>query len=497
MAPNEYNARGYFEDAVLNQRLDWILNSLGRSWNDERLLPDGWLVSDASAGHVECLRKILVEEFDSSRPTVIKDPRICRLFPLLDLALQSIGVQSRCVISVRSPFAVVQSLKRRDKIPPQRAALLYVAYLLEAEWHTRRYQRVFIQYEELLRDWRRTIGNVCERFGIDLSFARQDDLAIDFGIDSFLASELNHFDRQGDSGTGTAIDLAVEVYRLLTQPIDAEVMGALDSVRARWHAYLASLEPWLSESIESARLAEELAVSPDRPSAHAVAAGSANARSEVFWATRGTEFSEQRKITDSWGYGKRIEQRFVLSLVSEPLTSLRWDITDRPAVCSIDRVWIEDSEGNVAWSWTKDTVLFGALSHDIHYLGVRDDGRLQLVVSGPDPHGSVMIPSPVLLNMQQGWTFCAAWSARLPTQELAQLMREYLSYRAAVVSGEAALATLNTEIRTSRDQAREQARRLADLESQREQAAKEIARAEEQLSLLKGVVMDDGRYDPL
>jgi hypothetical protein len=497
LAPNEYNARGYFEDAPLSHRLDFILKSFGRSWNDERLLPDGWLVSDSSASHVECLRKILLEEFDLNQPTVIKDPRICRLFPLLEFALQSIGVQLRCVVSVRSPFAVIESLERRDHIPSQRAALLYVAHLLEAEWHTRKHPRVFVQYEELLRDWRQNIGHVCETVGIDCVFPRKDDLAIDSEIDSFLSSDLNHFVPHGEAATGTAIDLAVEVHRLLTQPMDADVIGELDSVRERWHTYLASLEPWLSGSIESARLVEEWSISSDKPSGHALAAASANAWSEVFWATHGTEFSEQRKIGESWRYGERIEQRFVLPGISEPLTSLRWDITDRPAFCSIDRVWIEDAEGNTAWSWARDTVLFGVLSDDVHYLSVRDDGRLRLFASGVDPHGNVMIPSAVLLAMSQGWAFCTIWSARLPTQELAQLMREYSTYREAVASFEAALASVNAEIGAFRDQACEQATRLADLEKQRAQAVKQIACAEEQLSLLKELVMDDVMSDQL
>jgi hypothetical protein len=48
MPENVFNERGYFEDVVLNKKLDSFLSAIDRSWKDERAHPSDWLSSQAT-----------------------------------------------------------------------------------------------------------------------------------------------------------------------------------------------------------------------------------------------------------------------------------------------------------------------------------------------------------------------------------------------------------------------------------------------------------------
>jgi hypothetical protein len=160
MPPNEFNARGYFEDIALNKELDHFLSILDRSWRDERAYPNDWLSCDAALNAGQKIKELFRTDFDFSQPTVVKNPRVSRLLPLLQPIWLDAGVTPKYVLSLRSPLAVIHSLARRDSILPQRAALLYVAHLLEAELNTRNKPRVFVEYDDLLQDWRHVIKKI-------------------------------------------------------------------------------------------------------------------------------------------------------------------------------------------------------------------------------------------------------------------------------------------------------------------------------------------------
>jgi hypothetical protein len=135
--PNEFNARGYFEDIALNEELDQFLSVLNRSWRDERVYPSDWLSSDAALASAKKLKALFKADFNFNQPTVLKNPRVSRLLPLLQPIWLDAGLAPKYILSLRSPIAVIHSLARRDSILPQRAALLYVAHLLEVELNTR------------------------------------------------------------------------------------------------------------------------------------------------------------------------------------------------------------------------------------------------------------------------------------------------------------------------------------------------------------------------
>jgi hypothetical protein len=486
---NEFNERGYFEDVVLNENLDSFLLAIDRSWKDERAYASDWLSSQAAITATEEIKESLKTEFDFSQPTVIKNPRISRLLPLMQPIWKNAGLSTKYVLCLRSPLAVIQSLARRDSIVPQRAALLYVAHLLEAELHTRNQPRVFVEYDGLLQDWPEVIKQIDLDLDLDLFTSCQSDSSCFSKIDAFLTKELNHFSEEQPQSSSYAIDLATEVYELLRGPMSDSRLSELDSVRLRWLNYLSSLEPWLSETAALDRLINSLPTALLTPSKEIVLKSSLNAKSELFFACNGEGFTESSKASVSWAYDQKISQRFVIPALAQPLRALRWDITDRPAFCEIEKVWIEDPLGHVHWESKQGTNFLTQISVDTHILGYSDSGFMQIMASGFDPHATLIIPDTLLAIIQPGWALCAVWQAIFPTVHLPHLMQHVSLTKEKLAKADEFLNIATSERDALKSSNNDLAKKLQELNFRYQQTREEILMAEGQLEIIKDLIL--------
>jgi hypothetical protein len=125
---------------------------------------------------------------------VIKEPRITLLSNLWFEAARQSGFDVAAVIAVRHPQEVVASLATRDRATRELSSALWLKYSLLAERQTRGQRRVFVEYANLLDDWRREITRISSTLRIDLS--TRDEAA----IEEFLKPDLR---RQRNSGPAT------------------------------------------------------------------------------------------------------------------------------------------------------------------------------------------------------------------------------------------------------------------------------------------------------
>jgi hypothetical protein len=140
LSANDANERGFFESPRINELNNSILAEVGQSWHS--LLPiagDPWQSENfvKRSGEVAAL---LAEEFRLTRVPVIKDPRICRLFPLWEKALARVAKEVRVAFILRSPIEVAHSLGVRNQLEIETGLLLWARYNLDAEIHSRHLQ---------------------------------------------------------------------------------------------------------------------------------------------------------------------------------------------------------------------------------------------------------------------------------------------------------------------------------------------------------------------
>lgn len=489
--PNPFNERGYFELQSLNRLMDDTLQSMERSWDDFRPLPrDGISTPEMASIRIE-LSTLLASEYDLSQPCLMKDPRVSRLLPWYLPVLDEQGLAPLCLFSLRRPEAVAASLLRRDGMQADHAALLYCAYLLEAEFSTRQRPRAFVQYQHLLADWRGALSAAEVALGQALVQWDNFGQAAAQAVDAFLSPELNHFtDADLPTATSRAMALANRLYLLLSNSIDAAALAQLDVLRAEWLNYVAGLEPWASDAMALAKFKKSLPNLLLNPDATTLRAASSNALSILHWAEPDSPFDGPKTIRIAWHFGDKNSHRFIFPAWVKTVSELRWDITECPAAIDIEALWLEDATGQKLWQWAHHDALFGYVSSDLLVLGLNETGSLELVSCGMDPYGELRIPPEVLAQISGLCTLCAEWSAQFPTVVLPQLLRQLREAEQSQSVAQAELQRLELLITDHEQRFSSQSAEIGQLTSARDRFRDEISRAEGQLKLLRELWTD-------
>ena len=187
------NSRGYWESqnvVAVHQRL---LKSVAAAAQDDPFdpvpMPSGWLMTDAAREAKRRLASIITDDFSDSRLFVVKDPRLARLLPLWIELLAELGIAPMVVIPFRNPLEVAASLAHRAQISLPKSLLLYLCAYLELELASRSVPRVFVRYDELLRDWRPFARHLSQISGLGV-LPPSKGVAIE--IERFLTTELYH-----------------------------------------------------------------------------------------------------------------------------------------------------------------------------------------------------------------------------------------------------------------------------------------------------------------
>lgn len=170
---NRSNPRGHWEPRRVIAINEALLAGLGRRWDDPRELPGGWCEGAAADAARAAIAGFAATELAAAPLSVVKDPRLCLLAPLWLEVLAERGLDTRVIVPLRDPVAVVASLQRRDGMAVASAARLWQRHLVAAEAASRARPRVRVRYAELLADWRAAVAMIADT----LQLAWPDDLA--------------------------------------------------------------------------------------------------------------------------------------------------------------------------------------------------------------------------------------------------------------------------------------------------------------------------------
>jgi hypothetical protein len=148
------NPTGYWESAPVVGHNETMLTALGCHWYD--CLAFGPI--NAEIGRQPVLRtkltSALTDEYGDAPFFVLKDPRFSLVLDLWMPALSAMNVAVVPLLALRHPAETVASLRRRDNMPLEISAPLWLHYTLEAEYCTRRLPRSVASYGSVLQDWR-------------------------------------------------------------------------------------------------------------------------------------------------------------------------------------------------------------------------------------------------------------------------------------------------------------------------------------------------------
>ncbi|OBG62537.1 MULTISPECIES: sulfotransferase family protein [unclassified Mycobacterium] len=210
------NPRGNWEPRKVIAINESILRGQDSAWFDPslRLQEDGSWKPDKRAAHVAKIVAYL-RTLPTAPLVVIKDPRITTLSDLWFEASRLAGFDTAAVIAVRHPEEVISSISASWGIPPELSSALWLKYNLLAERHTRGAPRVFVEYTNLLDNWRREMKRISAALPADLSTHDAD------AIDDFLTPDLRRQKNRGAVIDRFGTDWISTLY-------DAQCMAARD-----------------------------------------------------------------------------------------------------------------------------------------------------------------------------------------------------------------------------------------------------------------------------
>jgi hypothetical protein len=265
---DDHNRAGYWEHRGVWSVNEAILQALGASWSEIAGLDLSRLDGEPRARLREQARTI-VGELDQHGPWVIKDPRLCLLFPLWREVLE----HPFCVLIYRDPLPVARSLAARDGFSISYGIALWEVYVRASLAATRGLPRVLVAHRELMTDpaavLRRLHQSLTSLDGPGLAHLR---LPATEEIRALVDPGLVHHPREPDSersylnppqldllealGDGTALDLepvppvSAGARDLLATPSPAAMTRLRDQLAAQTHASTAELHrtlSWLDE----------------------------------------------------------------------------------------------------------------------------------------------------------------------------------------------------------------------------------------------------------
>lgn len=192
LGPAADNPRGFWESHVVLGLNEALLAEAGASWSDWRRLAQTPDAGSTRTRIVSCLES----EFGDAETIVLKDPRMCRLFPAWRDALDAAGYRPLIVAPLRHPSEVAASLVARNPISRERGLRLWLRHVLDAEVASRGLPRHFMRWSSFMTDWRAEVALINARLGTALAPAAHDG---GVELDAFLTPDLHR--QKGEAPT--------------------------------------------------------------------------------------------------------------------------------------------------------------------------------------------------------------------------------------------------------------------------------------------------------
>lgn len=224
------NERGFWEHSDIVDVHDELLAVLGSSWDDLLPLPDAWWSNPKLARIKSRLVQLVRRDFSSAALWGLKDPRMSLLLPLWLQVFDDLHVRPHFLIMFRDPVSVAKSLETRNGFPIEKSLHLWLAHNICAEQQSRGFPRVFIEFEELLRDPQKTLAEV-ER-ALDLSFPVPVPTAAK-QLTEFLTPTLRHHTTESTCPSNELERLAFVEFDLLRRSSQGAPVDAIDFERVR------------------------------------------------------------------------------------------------------------------------------------------------------------------------------------------------------------------------------------------------------------------------
>ncbi len=150
LEPQEDNPQGFWENSSVVEVHNSILRDIGSSWDDPVDVLLNKRGDEIRDRYIASIRKVLKEEFAGIDLPYLKDPRLCQFFGMWQPLLEDLEWSPRCLIIIRDPLEVAESLMKRNNMDGESAILLWLKANLNICAQTHGLRRYILSYDRLL-----------------------------------------------------------------------------------------------------------------------------------------------------------------------------------------------------------------------------------------------------------------------------------------------------------------------------------------------------------
>jgi hypothetical protein len=179
---HEANPKGFWEprDAV---NLNEGFLSRHKSLRDTIFPEEVDIKADDRNEFVESIRQFL-SQYQVDRALIVKDPRTSILMDFWIEAASRENFSTKIVISMRNPEETVLSFIKTDPLLFREALMNYWLWMnLITERSSRNLPRVFVDYRNLMKDWRTEVRRIAHALTVDFEIKGTS-------VDDFLSADL-------------------------------------------------------------------------------------------------------------------------------------------------------------------------------------------------------------------------------------------------------------------------------------------------------------------
>jgi O-antigen biosynthesis protein len=146
------NDKGFWEDLDIVALNDEMLAACSRKWYSLLPLTACDIDQLVEQGFLDKASQLLESKLSAPNNFAFKDPRLSKLLPLWESALQALNADVRYLYVVRNPLSVAASLRARDAFPLAKSLLLWCSDALSFLESIGNTQVLFVSYERLMQD---------------------------------------------------------------------------------------------------------------------------------------------------------------------------------------------------------------------------------------------------------------------------------------------------------------------------------------------------------
>jgi hypothetical protein len=223
------NPRGFWEPVEAMKLNVQFLNRHGISLGDPtRILED--ITASEGEQYIAEIRQFLAT-CPSDRALVIKEPCINEVTDFWFQAARQQGFQVKVIVPIRHPQEYVASANAFAAVPTEAAQAIWLKLNLLAERQSRDVPRAFVEYSNLVADWRAQIARLSQTLSLRIN---PDATA----IDQFLTPELHRQRSSGQIVESFGYPWISRVYSILSRAAEGEPIdtAALDEIFAVFFA---------------------------------------------------------------------------------------------------------------------------------------------------------------------------------------------------------------------------------------------------------------------